>query len=289
MDKENLSESVIDPIQMTRSKALFLAPDYNVLKTKVKNQILDILYKWLKKMGYDYEQAITSIRIEGSSIGFQYSPTSDIDVSVISTIPDEEINKLWKILPNGTNVEGTTMPINYYLLRSNETNTEDTTADIYDVLNDKWIKQTPLEEVKKNIPFSYVIEVAKFFTAGVDDRINEYEADKTELEYLKKLTKVEISEEEKQKLIAQKESEIKSDLDALYFAHCMLKSIRHQAFGKKGVAEGWYPVIIDIKEPEHFNDANNSLSNRVYKMCEKLGYFDKLEKYEKEREKLRKE
>lgn len=284
---EEISESVIDPIQPTRCKDLFIAPEYQVLKSRVKNQILDILYKWLKKMGFDYEHVIREIRIEGSSIGFQYTPTSDIDVSVISDIPDEKISEIWKILPNGTNVDGTTMPINYYLLRSNETDTKDTTADIYDILNDKWLKQTPLEEVKKNIPYSYVIEVAKFFTAGVDDRINEYEADKNELEYLKSLTKIEISDDDKADLIARKETEIKSDLDAIYFAHCMLKAIRHQAFGKKGVSEGWYPVIIDIKEPKEYDDPNSSLSNRCYKIIEKLGYFEKLEKYEKEREKLR--
>lgn len=286
--EKTISESVIDAIQPHRCAVLFIAPDYEVLKTKVKNQILDTLYKWLNKMGYDYEQVITSVRIEGSSVGFQYGKDSDVDVSVITNLPDNEVNKIWTLLPNGNNVEGSTMPINYYLLRSHETDTKDTTTDIYDVLEDKWIKQTPLEEIKKNIPFSYVLEVAKFFTAGVDDRINEYEADKTELEYLKSLTEIEISKDDKAKEIARKEEEIKSDLDAIYFAHCCLKAIRHQAYGKKdGSLEGWYPVIIDIKEPEHFNDPNNSLSNRVYKTIEKLGYFEKLEKYEAERTKLR--
>lgn len=290
MEKETLNESTLDPIQKTRCKDLFIGPEYNTIKSSVKNQILDNLYNWLKKMGYDYEQVITSIRIEGSSIGFQYTPTSDIDVSIISSIPDNEIDKLWKLLPNGQCVKGTEMPINYYMLRSNETDTDKATTDIYDLLNDKFTKQTPLEEIKREIPYSYVIEVAKFFTAGIDDRINELEADKTELEFLKKLTDKEIKEEEKKDLIARKETEIKADLDSIYVAHCMLKSLRHQAYGKKGEGDGWYPIpiILELKDTEKFDDPNHSISNLVYKMIEQLGYFKKLEDLEKEREKLAK-
>lgn len=290
MENETLKESTLSPIQSTRCKDLFIGPNYEIIKSNVKNQILDNLYNWLKKMGYDYENVITSIRIEGSSIGFQYEPTSDIDVSIITSIPDNEIDKLWKLLPNGQNVKGTEMPINYYMLRSHETNTEKATADIYDLLNDKWIKQTPIEEIKRKIPFNYVIEIAKFFTAGVDDRINELEADKTELEFLNKLTEKEISKEEKADLISKKETEIKADLDAIYIAHCMLKSLRHQAYGKKGDDNGWYPIpiIIELKDTEKYDDPNNSISNLVYKMVEQLGYFKKLEELEKEREKLTK-
>lgn len=281
-----INESTLDPIQETRCKALFIGPDYKVLKTKVKNQILDTLYKWLKKMGYDYEKVIKQVRIEGSSIGFQWTKTSDIDVSIITSIPDKEIDKLWSILPNGQNVEGTTMPINYYMLRSTETKTENATQDMYDVLEDKWLKQSDRDKIKREIPFSYVIEIAKFFTAGVDDRINELESDKTELKYLKDLTKMEITPDEQKKLISQKEQEIKADLDSIYIAHCMLKSLRHQAYGKKGANDGWYPVIIDLEDPEEYDDPNHSVSNLVYKAIEKLGYFEKLEKYEFERSKL---
>lgn len=290
MEKETLNESTLDPIQKTRCKDLFIGPEYDTIKSSVKSQILDNLYNWLKKMGYDYEQVITSVRIEGSSIGFQYTPTSDIDVSIISSIPDNEIDKLWKLLPNGQCVKGTEMPINYYMLRSNETDTDKATTDIYDLLNDKFTKQTPLEEIKREIPYSYVIEIAKFFTAGIDDRINELEADKTELEFLKKLTDKEIKEEEKKDLIARKETEIKADLDSIYVAHCMLKSLRHQAYGKKGEGDGWYPIpiILELKDTEKFDDPNHSISNLVYKMIEQLGYFKKLEDLEKEREKLAK-
>lgn len=284
---KNLTENILDPIQKTRCKDLFLAPNYEVIKTSVKNQILDNFYNWFKKMGYDYEKDITQIRIEGSSVGFQYGATSDVDVSIITTLKDSEIEKIRKLLPNGVNVKNTTMPINYYLLRVEEANAFNTTTDIYDLLSDTFIKKTPLSEIKRKVPFSYVIEVTKFFTSGVDNRINELEADKAELEFLEKLSDAEIEEEEKKKLIAQKETEIKADLDSLYVAHCMLKSLRHQAYGKRTENDGWYPipVILELKDTEKYDDPNNSISNSVYKCVEKLGYFKKLEKYEKEREK----
>ena len=70
----------------------------------------------------------------------------------------------------------------------------------------------------------------------------------------------------------------------------MLKSLRHQAYGKKGDDNGWYPIpiIIELKDTEKYDDPNNSISNLVYKMVEQLGYFKKLEELEKEREKLTK-
>ena len=57
----------------------------------------------------------------------------------------------------------------------------------------------------------------------------------------------------------------------------MLKGFRNQAFRDGHAAD----LIIDIK-----SKGNSSINNTIYKMVEKMGYFEKLEKYEKEREKL---
>lgn len=281
-----ITESVIDPIQPVRCKTLFSGDiGKEVLKSKVKSQILDTIYKWLDKQGFKFEDYVNDIYIEGSSIGFQYTETSDVDVSVYTKIPDEKIDKLWTQLPNGNNVEGSKMPINYYLMRKGSMDLN-TTDNCYDVKNEKWIKQQKSEDVKKTIPFSYLSEITKFFTAGIDDRINEYNSDKVELEYLKKLTKAEISKDEQSKLIDQKNTEIKADLDSIYVAHCMLKALRSEAFGTKGKAKGWYPDLIIKIESNDYNDPNHSVSNEVYKCVEKMGYFEKLDEYEKERDKL---
>lgn len=275
--EEVLNENILDPVQETRCKELFLSPDYQTLQTKVKNQILDPIYKWLEKYGYPYEEHVRSVHIIGSSVGWQYTEASDIDVSIETDIAPETIKKIWMQLPNG-NLLGK-HPINYYLTSDLKDVTESENA--YDVLKDTWIKKQNKEELKKHIPFNYVMEIAKFFLSGVDDRIQEYEADKVELEYLKKATKDDgINEEELKELIVQKETEMKADLDAINVAHQMLKSFRWQAFQGNNPTD----LIIDVK-----TKANGSINNLLYKMImDKLKYEEKLKKYEQLRENLQK-
>lgn len=273
MENEIL-ENVLDPVTQTRCKDLFIGPDYQVLQTKVKNQILDPVYKWLEKMGYPYEEHVRSIHIIGSSVGWQYTNTSDIDVSIETDIDPAKIKQIWKLLPNGQLLKE--HPVNYYLTSDLKDVSESENA--YDVLKDVWVKKQNKEDIEKRVPFSYIMEITKFFLSGVDDRIQEYEADKVELDYLNSVSKDDgVDEQEKQKLIAQKEAELKADLDSIYIAHLMLKGFRNQAFRDGHAAD----LIIDIK-----SKGNSSINNTIYKMVEKMGYFEKLEKYEKEREKL---
>ena len=274
MENETLNENILDPVQETRCKDLFIGPDYQVLQTKVKNQILDPIYKWLEKMGYPYEEHVRSIHIIGSSVGWQYTNTSDIDVSIETDIDPAKIKQIWKLLPNGQLLKE--HPVNYYLTSDLKDVSESENA--YDVLKDVWVKKQNKEDIEKRVPFSYIMEITKFFLSGVDDRIQEYEADKVELDYLNSVSKDDgVDEQEKQKLIAQKETELKADLDSIYIAHLMLKGFRNQAFRDGHAAD----LIIDIK-----SKGNSSINNTIYKMVEKMGYFEKLEKYEKEREKV---
>lgn len=272
---ETLNENILDPVCETRNKELFLSPDYQTLQTKVKNAILDPIYKWLEKMGYPYEEHVRSVHIIGSSIGWQYTDVSDIDVSIETDIPDSTIKQIWKLLPNGNLLNK--HPINYYL--TTDLTDVNNSENAYDVLQDTWVKKQNKEDLKKHIPFSYVMEIAKFFLSGVDDRIQEYEADKIELDYLKAAGKDDgIEEQEKAELIARKETELKADLDAINVAHQMLKAFRWQAF------QGDNPtgLIIDIK-----TKANGSINNLIYKMTmDKMGYEEKLKKYEDLREKM---
>ena len=273
MENEIL-ENVLDPVTQTRCKDLFIGPDYQVLQTKVKNQILDPIYKWLEKMGYPYEEHVRSIHIIGSSVGWQYTNTSDIDVSIETDIDPAKIKQIWKLLPNGQLLKE--HPVNYYLTSDLKDVSESENA--YDVLKDVWVKKQNKEDIEKRVPFSYIMEITKFFLSGIDDRIQEYEADKVELDYLNSASKDDgVDDQEKQKLIAQKETELKADLDSIYIAHLMLKGFRNQAFRDGHAAD----LIIDIK-----SKGNSSINNTIYKMVEKMGYFEKLEKYEKEREKL---
>lgn len=274
-----INENILDPVQDTLCPDIF---EKEMMKKSVKGQLLDTIYKWLDKYKFPYEEHVKSVYLIGSSAGYQYTDSSDMDVSIETDIPAETIKKIWKELPNGNSLKDTKHPVNYYLTFDKKD--VEMSDSAYDILHDTWEKKQDKEELKKHIPFSYVMEITKFFTAGVDDRINEYEADNTELNYLKSLGKGDegYSKEEVDAIISQKEVEIKADLDAINVAHNMLKSFRKEAFQNSNPTK----TIDEMKLEVEIKTPNGSLNNLLYKMVEKLGYFEKLEKFEEARSKI---
>ena len=271
---ENILENVLDPVNKELSKEIF---NKEIMIGKVKYYLVDTIIRWLKKMGYEKE-VIKSIYLIGSSAGYQYNDTSDIYVSVESTIPVEEIKKIWRLLPNGNILPDTKHPINFYL--THDKHDAEMADAAYDIQNDSWMKKQKVEP--KEIPDTYSLEIAKFFIAGVNDRLEEYNRDRIELEFYKKYDpkEQEIKQEELDELIAKKEIEIKADLDSIYIAHRIIKGFRKEAFIAKET-----DLILDIK----INSPNNSINNIVYKSLERYGILEKLDEAEKERRKYLKD
>ena len=229
-------------------------------------------------MGYS-EKNVKEIHVIGSSVGYQYNDASDVDVSIMTDIPVATIKEIWRMLPNGNTIPDTKHPVNYYLTA--DLSDVESADNAYDLRTDKWDKK-PTKE-KADIPMSYILDIAKFFMAGIQDRLSEYERDKKELEIYKSYSpeKQEVSKEELDRLIAQKESEVKADLDSLFIAHHIAKAFRKEAFEKDDTS--WLTSIeIKVKKP------NFSVNNLVYKTLEEFGYLEKLEAIYKEREKLTK-
>ena len=165
-----IQESILDPVQKDLNSDIFLKD--GKMKPEVQEFILDIFYNWKTK--YIFEGSIASIILVGSSAGYQYNNTSDIDVNIIfKDITLEELRKVTKYLPNGNMLPDTEHPINFYLDVNDENVKKADNA--YDILNSYWIKQPIVNDTK--IPFSYALEVAKFFMNGIDVRVSEYEAD----------------------------------------------------------------------------------------------------------------
>lgn len=270
----DLNENVLDPINKTLNKDLFI-DGKEVVKEKVKNFIIDNFLRWFEKMGFKKER-VNDFYLIGSSIGYQYTDTSDIDVTVDTDLTEAEIEKVKTILPNNNFLLNTKHPVNYYLKTLKETEKD---ADvIYNLKNDKWLKKSKKETVE--VSASYMLEITKFFMSGIQDRLAELERDKIELEIYKNYSpeKIEISQKEIDTLISNKETEIKSDLDALYIAYHIIKGFRKEAF-KDGEP---FEVLIDI----NMKNPNYSVNNLVYKTLERYGYLEKLEKAKEEREKL---
>lgn len=269
-----LNENVLDPINKTLNKDLFIEGK-EIIKEKVKNFIVDNFLRWFEKIGFKKER-VNDFYLIGSSIGYQYTDTSDIDVTVDTDLTEAEIEKLKTILPNNNLLLNTKHPVNYYLKTLKETEKD---ADvIYNLKNDKWLKKSKKENVE--VSASYMLEITKFFMSGIQDRLAELERDKIELEIYKNYSpeKIEISQKEINTLISNKETEIKSDLDALYIAYHIIRGFRKEAFQEGEPFE----VLIDI----NMKNPNYSVNNLVYKTLERYGYLEKLEKAKEEREKL---
>ncbi len=269
MDLQNLIESALDPVHQDLCKDVF---NGMTLKKELRKMIMDNFNQWLDD---DFE--IKKMCVIGSITGYQYTEFSDIDVNVVLDATENEISKLAKILPNGNLWQN--HPVNYYLT-INDKNIMAAEA-IYDLLEDKWIKKPMKESIE--VPVAYALEISKFFMDGIDLRISEYERDKKELDMLQDYLKendIAVDKNDIQQKIVLKEEEIKADLDSIYIGHKMAKSFRKEAFEGEEA-----DFLIDIKA----SHPNKSINNVVYKLLEKFGYFDKLNKYEKIRKEMKDE
>ena len=107
---------------------------------------------------------------------------------------------------------------------------------------------------------------------GFDLRIAEYERDVKELQLLEEYLKDESLETDKneiEKRVILKKEEIMADLDSIKIGFHLLKAFRHEVF--KGEETDF---LIDIKTTH----PNKSINNIIYKLIERFGYFEKMEK-----------
>lgn len=260
-------ESILDPIHKNLSNEIFNSNEE--LKPDVLDYILETFMNWWGALGYEVD-SIDNIIIIGSMIGYQYADNSDIDVNIQVSISNNEIKEIIRLLPNGNLLPNTDHPINYYLTKDSK-NVENA-DNAYDLLSNKWIKKP--EKINVNIPYNYVLEVAKLFMDAIDLRVNEYKRDKQELKMYKDFLNdetLEVNKDEINDMLALKETELIADLDSLYVAYKMIKSFRHEAFDEE--FEPYFLINIEIANP------NFSVNNMVYKILENFGYLKKLEEY----------
>jgi hypothetical protein len=276
--REFLGESLFDPIQEKLSKELWIN---DKLKPIVKTQLLKKLEVWLR--GYGTKEP-KSILLLGSMTGFQYTPNSDIDVNFVLEVDEERAAEMRKLLPNGKELPGTKHPINYYLATAMKPEwISGKSGPVYDLVKDRWIVKPKMEEVKGGAISNYraVIEIARFFVAGLDAAISEYGTDVAAYEAYSSY-KNDVKTEEDKKALDDltnfKLQEIVSYMDGLKIAKHILWALRTEAFEK---GEGLtISTKIEIKD-----EANYSINNMVYKYVERLGYLDKIKKVLDEKDK----
>jgi hypothetical protein len=268
-----LKEGIFDPVREELCPQVW--DKEKKLKKSVKSYIVNRLNTWLSTYTSEKPKELYLI---GSTAGLQYTKTSDIDINVVINLSKEKIDKIGEFLPNERPLPGTEHPVNYYLTTQEEK--EDKMADwkkdpMYDIVKDRWVtepKKTETKSIVKN--FRAVTEIARFFIAGIEAAISEYQMDVNTYNTYKAYLKDDITEGEEKdlkELMKLKLQEIVADTDGIYIAKHMIKSLRKEAYEK------------DFKELEIYTkisvkSANTEINNLIYKYVEKLGYFDKIAK-----------
>jgi predicted nucleotidyltransferase len=136
-----LTESIVDIPKNNLDPTVFDFPDDDrppYLKPAVKKQIMEDVDKFADIVG------INRFYVVGSILTKHYSERSDIDVTIevfkeeVDDVLHGKLLTLIKLL-NGKLATGTTHPINYYILLDKPD--EDRFDAMYDVPNDRWLKE----------------------------------------------------------------------------------------------------------------------------------------------------
>jgi hypothetical protein len=264
-----INENILDPIK--DKLTLELWNNEMKLKKSVKIHILKMLETTLKSFT---DKKPTAVMIHGSLTGYQYMKTSDLDVMFVIDLSDAEIEDMRSKLPRDMFLPGTQHPINWYPGNTPQMNRADEVR--YDVLKDRWVVKP--KELESTAPaaqitsYRVVIEMARFFLAGLDSMITEYRADVAAHSKYSEYFQLAKSEEDKealQKLISFKLEEIISDIDGIRLARHLLKSLR---------TEGYAEEPFEIHTKIEIMNKDYNIANVIFKYVEELGYFESTQK-----------
>ncbi len=263
-NKMKIKESILDPVRDKLNPNIW--DNDNKLLPKVKEFIIKVLDDWKISTKFPYE--IVNLIFAGSNTGYQYIESSDIDIKLQIDATDDKVKEFSKLLPNGNLLPNTKHPINYYIL--NKPFDLENKGSIYDIYNDKWLVEPNKEENSISMP--YIVELAKVFMVGIDDRVKEYERDVKEIEmYMQYLTSDRYDKVEVEKYIERKKIEIEAGLDGLNVIFDMIHRFRDEGYQQE---ENPRDFFMFDKVQGHY-----SIQNQVYKLLEKFGYLDILYKY----------
>lgn len=272
--KEYIGESTLDPIHQKLSSDLWANEK---LKKSASAHIIKKAEAWLKSYT---NQSIKKVFLIGSMAGFQYNDTSDIDINIVVPISDEKLKEMTKFLPNGHPLPSTKHPVNYFI--SNKIKPEWKKAGpVYDMTENKWLSKPGKEESETVVSnYKAVIEIARFFIAGLNSVISEYERDVVDYKTYESYLEDSKNKEEIQSLMQFKLQEILADVDSIDIADYLVHSLRKKVFLENEAFETRIEIIDKT--------ANSSINNLIYKYLEKLEYFTKIRDIKKEAKKWEK-
>lgn len=267
-----LTESILDPINKTRCREIF--DENDIMLPEVVKFIENQFSLWLTQINPELKTfEVESFRCIGSSTGFQYTDTSDLDVQVFVKMNNghefEETRKLIKILPNGHNIPGTYHPVNYFFIDSENPTPENKYENLYNIKTKKWEKKT--ESKTNDIPVLYVREIARLFTDSLDLLLGRYARD---IQYLNDAMKVsskthDISEKECQESIDRCITQVRADIDSMRLADKLIHGFRLEAYDDNN----FFHIQINYMDD---NDPRKSMNESIYKTLDKFEYHARL-------------
>ena len=255
--RQELSESILDPIQTVRCDALFNPNDKSEQPVMLKTAtdfILGLLQRFKEDTGLDFEY--TEVFMVGSSLGYQYKDTSDIDVDARISLPREALKGKFHLIPKNIPLPGTAHPVNIFLMTKDdpEFDFDNNCENAYDLLTNTWIKQGRLQN-SDPIPYEHIAGMAEVFIDAMAVEIDR--ANRTIYEVNKYInidpSKSQISDKERKEAISNKIGELIKEKDALRFIHSLVFNFERAGF------EWNSPFKLSIKyvaEKKHFS-ANN--------------------------------
>jgi ankyrin repeat protein/8-oxo-dGTP pyrophosphatase MutT (NUDIX family) len=259
--KNLIKESILDPTQENLLPDIW--EDNKSIKSKFRKTVIDIIDRSIGKI-YD------GVYFVGSLTGYNYVDDTDIDIHIIKKdIKKAMTDEFYKKLPINYRVKN--HPLQFYVEPKEDF--DEAKGGVYDLLKNKWVTESKKPAFKA--PFEYVTEVAKIFMSGIDDRVQEFETDMLELQFLARSNAL-----DKKTRMKTKERELEADLDSLYMLKNLLYNMRSGSY-KPGKDEKEFNFLMS------FGQGNESLQNMVYKMLEKAGYMEKIKKYLVMRRKVR--
>ena len=270
--KKSLNESILDPVQSVRCDALFNPNDKSEQPVMLKTAtdfILGLLERFKEDTGLKFKY--TEVFMIGSSLGFQYKDTTDIDVDARIDLPREALKGKFHLIPKNIPLPGTAHPVNIFLMTNDdpEFDFENNCENAYDLLTNTWIKQGRLQN-SDPIPYEHIAGMSEVFIDAMAVELDR--ANRTIYEMNKYMnidpSRSQISDKERKEAISGKIGELIKEKDALRFIHSLIFNFEKAGF------EGNNPFQLSIKyvvDEKHF-----SANNLVYKYIDQFGYYDKI-------------
>lgn len=267
-----LTESMLDPVNKTRCREIF--DENDIMKEDVVKYIKESFRLWYEQLNSDLKTFdVKYFAAIGSSTGYQYTETSDIDIQVIVNMKKGhefiETRQLVKILPNGNNLPGTQHPVNYFFIDGSIGTDFNKVENFYNIETKTWEKKQ--EAGVNNVPLLYVREVSRLFTDSLDLMMGRFDRD---LEYLNESLKYnpdtqDISESEKAEAVDKCIIQIRSDIDAMRLADKLIHGFRLEAYDDKN----FFHISINYMDD---NDPRKSMNEAIYKTLDKFHYRERL-------------